>query len=165
MKKQKLPRTQISRIVAQCEAGKNNKNKSATAPLRWTNVVLDSLGDCGVEFMRLLVAASNEEAAKAAAAAEAAAPAAKKRKQSGRSKILTIEPVHMYEALRSLGFDAHMIKEAERACAVAEAQESNTRDRKRRRKSRGSTSAQDAATIAAEQARLFKAAARDMLGN
>lgn len=121
--------------------------------LRWPNVVIESIGECCVEFIHLIVAEANDVSRKQQ---EMKARLKKRKRDQSRSLQHNILPDHLFDALRSLGFEKFMSM-AEEASNQIEAHKVDKREKKRKRKN--IASAQESEALKSEQKRLFAQAA------
>ena len=115
-----LARHAVARVVCAANAPKENHSKrgssknvqpkkdnstvasSASRPLDWPNVVVESVGECCTEFLHLVVAEANELSKKANASKS---KSKRKRNQSSAGALQhSVLPAHIYESLRTLGF-------------------------------------------------------------
>lgn len=141
----------------------NESVSASTTPpqLRWPSVVVESIGECCVEFIHLIVAEANElsrqeQERKAKSKSKSKSESKKRKRETSASFQHNILPSHLFDVLRSLEFEK-FIPMAEEAYKRTEADKIEKRERKKKRKKITSTVESEA--LKAEQKRLFAHAA------
>ena len=119
---------------------------SLTSNLQWPNVTLDTLSECSVEFVMLVIAEANEQAQQV------------QQSRKNNDKSVTIGPDIIFAALKTLGFDSYIKNAKAAGKEMDNILEIKKKQKKKRMKGTKLTKKQQQ-NIAKQQALLFAAAA------
>ena len=119
---------------------------SLTTNLQWPNVTLDTLSECSVEFVLLVIAEANEQAQQV------------QQSRNNNDKSVTIGPDIIFAALKTLGFDSYIKNAKAAGKEMDNILEIKKKQKKKRMKGTKLTKKQQQ-NIAKQQALLFAAAA------
>jgi len=154
-----LPRTIIRRILdattvetsssaSSSSISKKRKRTSNTTTLgtllQWPNVTIDTISECSIEFIQLIITEANEIA-----------------KSETTTLSFSVSQKHIFAALKTLGFNEY-IKEATVAGNEMVKSVEKKRKKKIKRNKGKKLTASQAAKIAEEQAKLFASAAAEV---
>jgi histone H3/H4 len=154
-----LPPENVSQKSVQCgkkgfKKRKIMNKKTLVSNLQWPNVTLDTLSECGVEFLQLIMTEANEKATEQANKKANA-------KSTKQAKSVTVKPEFVFDALKTLGFESY-INIARLACTEMDDIVETNKEKKRKRVKGKKLTKEQALHVAKEQAVLFAAAAESL---